>query len=329
MAKKKNKVSTRDMKRFYHRFKNNKPVLILAVVVLIGLFIFTQGEILDTSGSPMLEGAVEIFSSSMKPKPSDRNSRPVADGESLIIQVQDIGQGDSILIQTPSKNILIDSAESEYADRIIENIQNAGIKKLDLVIATHAHSDHIGGMRKVLNAIPADKIIMSPKPHTTVTYQKLLETIDKLDIELVTAKPGMVLDMGDGAVLNILGPVKEFKDLNNSSVITRLDFGSKSFLFSGDAEAEAEAATLENGADIDVDMMVAGHHGSSTSTTEAYFRAASPEYVAISCGAGNDYGHPHKETLQRVNGLIVNRTDLEGTITYVCDGETIEVSTEK
>ena len=316
------------MKRFYRRFKNNKLALILGAVLLVALIFFTKGAILDTSGSPVLEQAAGLFSDKEQDS-SDRPSRPVTAGDSLLVQVQDVGQGDSILIQTPTKNVLIDAAEPEYADTIIQNIRDAGIEQLDLVIATHPHSDHIGGMRKVLESVPTEEILLCPQEHTTSTYKKLLKTIEEQEIGVQIAEPGMVLDMGDGAVFNILGPVQEYKDLNDASIITRLDFGSKSFLFSGDAEGEAETATLANGADVDVDVMVAGHHGSSTSSGDEYLEAASPEYVAISCGAGNDYGHPHQETLERLEGLTVNRTDLEGSITYLCDGETIQVSTEK
>lgn len=329
MAKRNNEqISAGDMKRFYYRFKNNKPALILGVIVLIGLFFFTKGAILDTSDSPLLEQAASIFSDGEQPS-AGRPAQPVTDGESLLVQVLDVGQGDSILIQTPTKNVLIDASELEYADTILQNIQDAGIEKLDLVIATHPHSDHIGGMRKVLSAVSTEEILLCPQEHTTYTYQKLLETIEKQGIQVRIAQPGMVLDMEDGAVFHILAPVKKFEDLNDASIITRLDFGSKSFLFSGDAEAEAEAATLASGADVNADVMMAGHHGSHTSSGEEYLAAVSPEYIAISCGTGNDYGHPHRETLERFEGLTVNRTDLEGNITYLCDGETIQVSTEK
>ncbi|MBR5485714.1 MAG: MBL fold metallo-hydrolase [Oscillospiraceae bacterium] len=326
------KVSEKDIKSFYRKNKNNKPMLIAAALIFAAVVYFTGGDILDTTDSAAMQTAADLAASlndSNNEAAPNRTPTTVMDDGKLMVMVQDVGQGDSILIKTPEKAVLIDASESPYSDVILENIENAGIDKLDLVIATHAHSDHIGGMRKVITNVEVDEIVISPTPHTTSTYQKLLEAIDSEGIKLHIADPGMTFDMGDGAVFTIIGPADDFEDLNDSSVITRLDFGECSFLFSGDAELPAEQAVLASGMDINVDMMTAAHHGSSTSTGDAYLRAASPEYLSISCGTGNDYGHPHRETIQKLQGYTVNRTDLEGDITYLCDGSRIEVTTEK
>ena len=127
--------------------------------------------------------------------------------------------------------------------------------------------------------------------------------------------------------LTALGPVRDYEDLNSASVVSRLDFGENSFLFNGDQEADAEADVLASGADVDADMMTAGHHGSRTSSSAAYREAVSPEFVSISCGADNSYGHPHQETLDAFADCTVNRTDWDGDIAYVSDGREITVIT--
>ena len=168
---------------------------------------------------------------------------------------------------------------------------------------------------------------------TTKTYEDVLDVIEEKDIPLFTAAAGDTIDLGSGAVLTVLGPVdpQAADNKNNTSLVTRLDFGESSFLFNGDQEEDMEEMLVQSGADLDCDVMTMGHHGSSTSSSQEYLDAVTPEYASISCGRGNQYGHPHDETIEKLEAMGVEyyRTDLDGNITFTSDGETISVRTEK
>lgn len=252
----------------------------------------------------------------------------------LQVDVIDVGQGESILITVGGKAVLIDAGENDKGDEVLDHLEARGIDHLDLAIGTHSHSDHIGGMDTVLSQIPADEFWMGATPdnlvQTTKTYYDVLEVLDINKIPLKEPEPGTEYDLG-GAVLTVLGPVGTPESVNNCSLVCRIDYGEVSFLFNGDAEKSMEDNILRSGADVDADVMTMGHHGSSTSSSKAYFNAVSPEYAAISCGKDNEYGHPHKETITKLknSGTTYRRTDVNGTITFTTDGTAIEMSTER
>ena len=253
------------------------------------------------------------------------------------VYIIDVGQGESILITTEEKSMLIDAGESDKGDEVLESLDQLGLEKLDYVIATHPDADHIGGMDTVLQNIEVtDGVFFGYLPDklipTTKTYEDLLDVIEQKNLDLSLLRAGDTLDLGSGAVLSVLGPVtEEIDSKNNGSVVSRLDFGETSFLFNGDQEKEMEKLLLQSGADLDCDMMTMGHHGSSTSSTREYLDAVTPEYASISCGKGNKYNHPHKETIQKLEQMDVEyyRTDLSGNITFTSDGSSISVRTEK
>ena len=252
------------------------------------------------------------------------------------VYIIDVGQGESILITTEEKSMLIDAGENNMGDDVLTFLDTLGLDKIDYAIATHPHSDHIGGLDTVMQEIPVGEVFFGPIPDkivpTTKTFEDVLDVIEEKDIPLSTTTPGQTIDLGSGAVVTILGPVTEdIEDLNNTSVVCRLDFGETSFLFNGDQETPMEELLLQSGADLDCDMMTMGHHGSSTSSSQEYLDAVSPEYASISCGRGNKYGHPHEETVEKLEemGVEYYRTDLSGNITFTSDGENISVRTEK
>lgn len=244
----------------------------------------------------------------------------------------DVGQGDCELIHTENANILIDAGENlpENPAKIISFAKQLEIEKFDYVIATHPHSDHIGGMADVLREIPTDAVIMpylsEENTPTTRIYEELLDTIEELNIPVLEAEPGASYSV-DGLTLNILAPLEQDENLNNMSVVVKVCYGNSSYLFEGDAESSAESAILDNGENVRADILKAGHHGSRTSSTKAYLKAVDPEIAVISCGEGNSYGHPHQQTLDKFRelGITFYRTDTQGTITIGTDGERYEV----
>lgn len=244
----------------------------------------------------------------------------------------DVGQGDCELIHSENANILIDAGENlpENPAKIISFAKQLEIKKFDYVIATHPHSDHIGGMADVLREIPTDAVIMpylsEENIPTTRIYEELLDTIEELKIPVLEAKPGASYTV-DGLTLHILAPLEQDENLNNMSVVVKVCYGESSYLFEGDAESGAERAILDNGESVQADILKAGHHGSRTSNTKAYLKAVDPEIAIISCGEGNSYGHPHQQTLDKFRdlGITFYRTDIQGTITIGTDGQQYEV----
>lgn len=241
----------------------------------------------------------------------------------------DVGQGDCEFVILPDgKTILIDAGTADSAGRIINYIKSCGVERLDYVIATHPHADHIGGMAEVIKAFDIGQIYMPKVSTNTKTFERLLLTIKEKGLSVNTAKAGVSLFGVDGISACFVAPVKEkYDDLNNYSAVLRLCYNDVSFLFTGDAEAESEAQIDGN---IKADVLKVGHHGSSTSSSKKFIERVSPKIAVISCGTGNSYGHPHKETLERLEnfGIKYYRTDENGTVVVSSDGKDISVKTE-
>jgi len=251
----------------------------------------------------------------------------------LSVHFIDVGQGDCSLIKTPNGAILIDAGERANAPAVIQYLREQKVTALKYIIATHPHSDHIGALPDILAAIPAENIILPQLTEinipTTKTYENLLSAIQTHKVKAIPAKAGTSYALGD-AQLSILAPLSQMKELNDMSVIARLDFGETSFLFSGDAEKAAEDALLASSAALRAQVFKAGHHGSKTSSGEALLEAVRPELVVICCGKDNSYGHPHEEAVQRFNAIGARqlRTDICGSIVVGSDGERLYQSYE-
>jgi competence protein ComEC len=249
----------------------------------------------------------------------------------LSVHVLDMGNADSILVTNQGINLLIDAGTKEKGPEVVRYLKDLKISRLDIIIATHPHTDHIGGMAEVLKKFEVGTLIMSFMPEgktpTTSTYLNLLETIDARGLSITEAAPGQTYPLGE-AVLEILGPAGEFEEENNQSVISRIIFGSQRFLFMGDAEKKAEKALMEQTRDLAADFIKIGHHGSGSSTHDAFIARVRPAYAAITCGAGNSYGHPKQEVLDRLKKLdtAYYRSDINGTTMFRSDGEIIEVT---
>ena len=252
-----------------------------------------------------------------------------ADNNTLLVHFIDVGQGDSILLESRGEFVLIDAGEKEYGSDVVKYIENRGAGSLKYIIATHPHSDHIGGMEKVINSIDAENFITAETDQSTRTWLRVLDAVDKHDLNYIDAEPGSTYSFGE-ASFTILAPLgSDYGGYNDYSVVTMVNCGSVRFLLAGDAEKQSEKEMLASGVDLHADVLKLGHHGSSTSSTANFLKAVDPTYAIISCGKDNDYGHPHQETIKKLNllGCTYYRTDELGTIVASTDGVTITFST--
>jgi len=254
-----------------------------------------------------------------------RDPNLVLEHNEIAVSFIDVGQGDSVLIRSANHAVLIDGGEHAQRNTVLNYLRDAGVRRLDYVIATHPHSDHIGGLVAVMSQLEVGRVVMPDVMHNTVTFERFLETIEAQNIPLTIPNPGDVLQAGI-ITLNILGPPNPpGTDINNACVIVRLVHGRTSVLFTGDAEEPQERWLLESGQTLSSSVLHVGHHGSRTSTTEAFLHAVNPRAAVISVGANNRYGHPHREVVDRLNSrnIIVYRTDQFGTVRMVTNGEDI------
>ncbi|EOU2013273.1 MBL fold metallo-hydrolase [Clostridium perfringens] len=245
----------------------------------------------------------------------------------LMISYMDVGQGDAAYIKVNGNDILIDAGPRSNSKELLEQLKAKNIDDFELVIATHPHEDHIGGMVDVFKEYEV-KAFYSPKiTHTTKTYENLVKAVKDEGLKTKELKGGMVIDLGEGAKFEVFTPQKsEYEELNDYSPIMKLSFGDTSYLFTGDAEKLAEEEALAKyKTSLDSDVIKFGHHGSSSSSSNAFIEAVSPKYGIISCAKDNKYGHPHRETLDIIKKYNIKtfRTDTYGEIILTSDGKSI------
>lgn len=251
----------------------------------------------------------------------------VPEDSQLMISYMDVGQGDAAYIKVNGNDILIDAGPRSNSKELLEQLKAKNIDDFELVIATHPHEDHIGGMVDVFKEYEV-KAFYSPKiTHTTKTYENLVKAVKDEGLKTKELKSGMVIDLGEGAKFEVFTPQKsEYEELNDYSPIMKLSFGDTSYLFTGDAEKLAEEEALAKyKTSLDSDAIKFGHHGSSSSSSNAFIEAVSPKYGIISCAKDNKYGHPHRETLDIIKKYNIKtfRTDTDGEIILTSDGKSI------
>lgn len=246
----------------------------------------------------------------------------------LVVHYLDVGQGDSIFIELPSsETMLIDAGVSGLGEGIVDYINDCGYSKIDYLVATHPHADHIGSMAYVVENMHIGEIYMPKVSTTTRTYEKLLTAISDKGLKIKSAHSGMSIADESDFSIDVLGPVTIDEDsLNNCSVLLKITHKNNKFLFIGDAEKQ-ELGTVN--ADLSADVLKVGHHGSRTSTTEDLLERVDPSIAVISLGKDNDYGHPHKSTINLLNkfNVATYRTDEDGTIIMSSDGNNIATLT--
>lgn len=248
----------------------------------------------------------------------------------LKVHYLDVGQGDSIFIELPNnETMLIDAAESYQSENIINYLKNLNYQKIDYVIGTHPHTDHIGGLKDIINTFEIGKIYMPKVVSTTKTYESLLMTIKDKNLKINTAKAGTSIIDIDTLKINILAPNNNtYTELNNYSVVTKITYGTTKFLFMGDAEKLSENEIKE---DVTADVIKIGHHGSNTSSSIDFIKKVNAKYGIISVGLNNKYNLPKEETITNWenSGTKIYLTSINGTITAISDGTNIKIESEK
>lgn len=287
------------------RRKNDKKSIIISVIAVI-LIIFGAGTVSDK----------ELY---------DANPYSASDA---YVHFIDVGQGSSTLIQVGDKGILIDAGEKEYGDYVVDYINSCGIKELEYVVASHPHSDHIGGINDVIEQYSIGEFIMPELTEinipTTKVYERMINALIERDVDVSAAEVGDRFTM-DGVSMEIFGPVEQSEDLNDMSVICKVTVNGTEVMILGDAE-NPELSSVYNkvNSDFCADIISMGHHGSRTSIHKSFLNAVDADVAVISCGKDNSYGHPHKEALQYIknSGMTLYRTDYDGNVVFRCaDGE--------
>ena len=283
----------------------------LKTLLLVFLVLFVTIELTET---------VDASSKSNKTTMQKENNLA-----SLEIHYIDVGQGDATLIKNGTSAMLIDAGDNDKGTKVQLYLSKQGVKTLDYVIGTHADADHIGGMDVILYKFDCKTVMVSEKNKNTATYRDVVDTMKSKGYKNTKPVVGSTYKLGD-AEFTIIAPNGTYSDTNNSSIGIILKHGKNKFLFTGDAETEAESDIVKNGVNIDADVYQVGHHGSNTASSKALLDAVTPTYAVISCGTDNSYGHPHAETLNNLRsmGVKVFRTDEQGSIVAASDGKEIK-----
>mgnify|MGYP002524496661 FL=1 len=255
----------------------------------------------------------------------------------LTVRMLDIGQGDSFLLEKDGKFVMIDTGDIEHREAIVQLLKKYHVKTISKIIITHPHADHLGGMNAIFKNFKVESIYDDGMPANTASYKNYLKQIEANKIPYQSLKAGDEVNFFDGVNFKVLGPVKKIKDqkgnsdFNNNSIVGRLTYGNFSMMFTGDAEKEEEASILSQKGTFKSDVLKVGHHGSRTSTSPEFLKAVAPKEAFISCGQGNDYGHPHKATVDKLNKAKIHiyRTDRDGTVTLTTTGKEYTIQKER
>ena len=326
----KKKVQSKARSHVKRKVKNKvrKSPIIITILVLLAIaaaLIWNFGD--------------EWFGLSFNQTPEDSQQSaapaPLPDDEEILFHFIDVGQGDAILITTKSGNILIDTSESGARTKLTSYLERANVSSFKYVIFTHTDADHIGNADYIVKNYDIENVIMPDFTATTATYKRLLDALE----DKIEQKGLNLILIGEdddcqhsgytfrvGSLINtIISPTKDYNDPNDMSIVMKSTYGSTSVMLTGDAESKPEQDILKEWAasDLKCNVLKVGHHGSSSSTTQAFLNAVDPTIAVISCGAGNKYGHPHDIVLDRLEkkGITVYRTDKDGTIVLKTDGK--------
>ena len=305
--------------------KTSKLGILVILILLLAFGIFKENsDIIDNEPNSEKIRATEVIENELK-----KDDEAVFKNK-LLVHFLDVGQGDCELVCLPSgKVMLIDAGDNGEESIITRYLDKLGIKRIDYLVATHPHADHIGGMEEIIKGYEIGEIYMPRVEAESKTFERMLDAIDEKGLLIHTGEAGKVIFSEDSIKARILSPPKGklYEDKNNNSLVIKLEYQDRSFLFTGDIEEDAERDILSAKEYIFADVLKVAHHGSSTSSISEFIDKTQPQYAVISCGEGNEYGHPHKETLDKLEslGIKVLRTDELGTIIITTDGKNLEV----
>lgn len=241
----------------------------------------------------------------------------------------DVGQALSVPVECDGQYMLYDGGNVDDGSLVVSYLQSQGVEQLEYVFCSHAHEDHVGGLAAALAYFPAYHVYSPVTEASTKCFKDFVKYTQQQGLQVEVPAVGTTWPLG-GATVTMVGPVAQYSDTNDTSIVLRIEYGSTSFLLTGDMEKTAETDLVNSGVNLRADVLQVGHHGSSTSTGYLFLNSVLPEMAVISCGVNNKYGHPHEETLSilRDAGVDVYRTDLQGTITIGSDGQNYTVGTE-
>ena len=307
------------------RYRMKKSTKIVITVILLLISIVGGWLIVENNGVSVGGGSGGGGSSSNKDSNKENSEVVEGEGDPVKIYFIDVGQADCTVICTNEGNMIIDAGSNSSEEEMLAYINKLKITEFKYAIFTHPHEDHIGGAEKILENYRVENVLIPDYEATTKVYTKMLEAIDESgsNVEVIEAGENFEFAIGD-LKAKVLAPIQFDKNVNNASIVTRVDYGETSIMFTGDAEGaksdDPEKLILEKYKDnldiLDCDIYKLGHHGSSTSSSQEFLDAVTPEISIISCGLDNDYGHPHEEVIDRLEkaGIEYYRTDELGTI---------------
>jgi len=299
---------------------NKQKIIISIAVFLILLFSVLYATV------PFIKNNVNNFLIDVGLIDCENEQISVGDGE-ISIHFIDVGQGDSAVISTPDGNMLIDAGTGNSISTLRAYLKTHGFLDFEYVIFTHPHEDHIGGAAMIINEFNVKNIIIPDCVQTTKVYENMITAIENNETTVYKSVVGDAYNIGN-MKFKILAPInEEYDNINNYSVVLRIDYGKNSIIMTGDAEELSENEMLQkfSADELKCDILKIGHHGSNTSTSDAFLAATNPTYAIISCGEGNKYGHPDREIIEKLTiaGITFYRTDMEQNIVFICNGETI------
>lgn len=296
------------------------------------IFNSQEGEkIFDEENTSLPENELENnFEDLVTEEKNEESNNNIIQKEKIKIHYIDVDQGDSIFIELPNNtSMLIDAGETSKAQVVINYINALGYDKINYLIGTHPHSDHIGGLADIINNFEIGNIYMPKAVSTSKTYENLLNTILQKKLKIITAKAGTnILDV-EGLKIDIIAPNSDsYTDLNNYSAVVKIIYQNRKFLFMGDAETKSENEIIS---DVSADVIKIGHHGSNTSSGQIFVNRVKAKYVIVTVGANNKYDHPHESVMDRWKnvGATIYRTDLNGNIVVISDGNSLDINTSK
>ena len=293
------KVSKRDVNRFAGFAKKNPLLALVIVLIAVGLLIWQS---IDS-----------------------QKNRVTVPMDGLYVHYIDVGQGDRELVCCNGEYMLIDGGEPSASDELLNYLDKLGIEKLDYLVCTHAHADHCGGLDAVVEALEVETVFTSPYASDSPSYEIFADAVYAAGLDFTIPELEETFMLG-GASFSFIGPLRDYDNQNDDSLVMRLEYGDTYFLFTGDMTAKAEKDLINDGTSLQCDVLKVGHHGSSGSSCYQFLYEAQPKIGIISCETGNSYGHPHEECLSRLSDadVTVYRTDLDGSIVIFSDGMKVE-----